>query len=86
MVFMYTNSMVRVLSGLATKRHPVNARHRFPAAVLADQTKSLDQNVQMATRKGKIFAEELADVRAKIPAVLIASGIHRTNVCEGEIA
>jgi mRNA interferase MazF len=38
--------------------------------VLADQVKSLDWRVRKATRKGAISAEELADVRAKILALI----------------
>jgi mRNA interferase MazF len=38
--------------------------------VLTDQVKSLDWRVRKATRKGKVSAEELADVRAKILALI----------------
>ena len=41
-----------------------------PAAVLADQVKSVDWRARKATRKGRISALELADVRAKILALL----------------
>jgi mRNA interferase MazF len=41
-----------------------------PAVVLADQIKSLDWRARRATRKGRISAEELADVRAKILALV----------------
>jgi len=41
-----------------------------PAAVLADQVKSLDWRVRRAKRKGRVSAEELADVRAKILALI----------------
>ena len=41
-----------------------------PSAVLADQVKSLDWRVRRATRKGRISTEELADVRAKIVALI----------------
>lgn len=41
-----------------------------PAVVLADQVKSLDWRVRRATRRGTIAAEELADVRAKILALI----------------
>jgi len=40
------------------------------SVVLADQIKSLDWRVRKATRKGAASAEELADVRAKISALL----------------
>lgn len=38
--------------------------------VLADQVKSLDWRVRKATRKGVVSPEELADVRAKILALI----------------
>src|SRR6266446_9510322 len=38
--------------------------------VLADQVKSLDWRSRKATRKGVVSAEELADVRAKILALI----------------
>jgi mRNA interferase MazF len=41
-----------------------------PAAVLADQVKSVDWRARKATRKGRISAEELADVRAKLLALI----------------
>ena len=40
------------------------------AVVLADQVKSVDWRVRRATRKGRISPEELADVRAKILALI----------------
>jgi mRNA interferase MazF len=40
------------------------------SAVLADQVKSLDWRNRRATRKGTVSAEELADVRAKILALI----------------
>ncbi len=40
------------------------------SAVLADQVKSLDWRATRATRKGVVTAEELADVRAKILALI----------------
>jgi mRNA interferase MazF len=43
----------------------------LPASVvLADQVKSLDWRVRKATRKAVVTAEELADVRAKILALI----------------
>jgi mRNA interferase MazF len=39
-------------------------------AVLADQVKSLDWRVRNATRKGVVSMDELADVRAKILALI----------------
>jgi mRNA interferase MazF len=41
-----------------------------PSAVLADQVKNLDWRSRKATRKGTISAEELAEVRAKIFALI----------------
>ena len=38
--------------------------------VLADQVKSLDWRVRKTTRKGAVSAEELAEVRAKILALI----------------
>ena len=40
------------------------------SAVLADQVKSLDWRQRQASRKGEVSAEELADVRAKIHALI----------------
>jgi mRNA interferase MazF len=40
------------------------------SVVLADQLKSLDWRARKATRKGGVSAEELADVRAKILALI----------------
>jgi len=41
-----------------------------PSAVLADQIKSLDWRKRRAKRKGVISAAELAEVRAKIRALI----------------
>jgi mRNA interferase MazF len=41
-----------------------------PSVVLADQVKSLDWRVRKATRNGAVAAEELAEVRAKILALI----------------
>jgi mRNA interferase MazF len=41
-----------------------------PNAVLADQVKSLDWRKRRARRKGVISAAELAEVRAKIRALI----------------
>src|ERR1700694_357466 len=41
-----------------------------PSAVLADQVKSLDWRRRRAKRKGAISADELAEVRAKIRALI----------------
>lgn len=40
------------------------------SAVLADQVKSLDWRVRRAKRKGRVSADELAEVRAKIVALI----------------
>ena len=42
----------------------------IPSAVLADQLKSLDWRKRRARRKGAVSAAELADVRAKIRALI----------------
>jgi len=41
-----------------------------PSAVLADQVKSLDWRMRRAKRKGAISPAELAEVRAKIRALI----------------
>ncbi len=41
-----------------------------PSAVLADQIKSLDWRTRRAKRKGAVSASELADIRAKIRALI----------------
>ena len=41
-----------------------------PSVVLSDQIKSVDWRVRKAKRKGKVSAEELAEVRAKIHALI----------------
>jgi mRNA interferase MazF len=41
-----------------------------PGVVLADQVKSLDWHKRRAKRKGKVSASELAEVRAKIHALI----------------
>ncbi len=41
-----------------------------PSVVLADQLKSLDWRSRHATRKGRVSSGELADVRAKIKALI----------------
>jgi len=41
-----------------------------PSAVLADQVKSLDWRSRNARRKGRVTAEQLAEVRAKIRALI----------------
>ena len=40
------------------------------SVVLADQLKSLDWRVRKATRKGAVSTDELAEVRAKIMALI----------------
>jgi mRNA interferase MazF len=54
------------------KNYPFEVRiaGMSPSAVLADQVKSLDWRNRKATRKGAASAEELADVRAKIRALI----------------
>ena len=43
---------------------------RPPGVVLADQVRSLDWRVRKARRKGAVSSEELAEVRAKIQALI----------------
>jgi mRNA interferase MazF len=40
------------------------------SVVLADQVKSLDWQARRATRKGRVLASELAEVRAKLKALI----------------
>ena len=41
-----------------------------PSAVLADQVKSLDWRIRNARRIGRVTAQQLAEVRAKIRALI----------------
>ena len=41
-----------------------------PSVVLADQVKSLDWRARNATKKGKVTAAELAELRAKLVALI----------------
>lgn len=54
------------------KKYPFEAviAGTSPSAVLADQVKSLDWRQRKAARKGVVSAEELAEVRAKIAALI----------------
>jgi mRNA interferase MazF len=54
------------------KNHPFEVRiaGTTPSAVLTDHVKSLDWRERRVARKGVVSAEELADVRAKIFALL----------------
>ena len=54
------------------KNYPFEVRiaGASPSAVLADQVKSLDWRKRGARRKGTISAAELAEVRAKIRALI----------------
>lgn len=45
--------------------------HDPPSAVLADQIKSLDWRARGAARKGSVSADALAEVRARIKALLL---------------
>ena len=52
-------------------RYVPEARDIVPQnVVLADQVKSLDWRARNVTRKGAVSPEELADVRAKILALI----------------
>jgi len=48
----------------------VKLQGRVAAAVLADQVKSLDWRARNARRKGRAAASELAEVRAKVRALV----------------
>jgi mRNA interferase MazF len=54
------------------KSYPFEVRiaGTLPTAVLADQVKSLDWRQRKAARKGAASADELAEVRAKILALI----------------
>jgi len=54
------------------KKYPfeVSISGTSPSVVLADQVKSLDWRKRRARRKGTISAEELAEVRAKLRALI----------------
>lgn len=54
------------------KNYPFEVRisGASPSAVLADQVKSLDWRQRRAKRKGTISPAELAEVRAKIRALI----------------
>ena len=54
------------------KHYPfeVHINSKPPSAVLADHVKSLDWRTRGATRKGRVGADELAEVRAKIHALI----------------
>jgi mRNA interferase MazF len=45
--------------------------HRPPSAILADQIRSLDWRARRAIRKGVVETRVLAEVRAKIKALLM---------------
>ena len=68
-----TNLMVCCPMTTQIKNYPFEvhiASTTPPSVVLADQIKSLDWRVRKATRKGLASADELADVRAKIFALI----------------
>ena len=48
----------------------VVASRNPPSAILADQLKSIDWRARQATKKGRVSAEILADVQAKIRSLL----------------
>jgi mRNA interferase MazF len=54
------------------KNHPFEVRlsGNLASVVLADQVKSVDWRARKAVRKGKAAAAELAEVRAKIRALI----------------
>jgi len=54
------------------KNYPfeVSISAAVPSVVLSDQIKSVDWRVRKAKRKGKVSAGELAEVRAKVHALI----------------
>ncbi len=54
------------------KNYPFEVRiaAAVPGAVLSDQIKSVDWRIRKAKRKGKVSAEELGEIRAKIRALI----------------
>jgi len=54
------------------KNYPFEVRlsASIPSVVLSDQIKSVDWRVRKAKRKGKVSADQLAEVRAKIHALI----------------
>jgi mRNA interferase MazF len=67
-----TNLMVCCPMTKRIKDYPFEVRIAGtpPAAVLADQVKSLDWLQRKAARKGRVSVAELAEVRAKISALI----------------
>ena len=67
-----TSLMICCLMTAQIKNYPFEVRiaGASPSAVLADQVKSLDWRKRGARRKGTISAAELAEVRAKIRALI----------------
>lgn len=68
-----TNLMVCCPMTTQVKNYPFEVQivsTRPPSVVLADQIKSLDWRVRKATRKGAASEDELAEVRAKIIALI----------------
>jgi mRNA interferase MazF len=67
-----TSLMVCCPMTTQTKNYPFEVVIAGPprSAVLADQIKSLDWQERRAKRKGTVSAAELADVRAKIRALI----------------
>lgn len=68
-----TNLMVCCPMTTQIKGYPFEvqiARTTPPSVVLADQIKSLDWSARKAARKGAVSADELAEVRAKILALI----------------
>ena len=54
------------------KSYPFEVRisGAVPSVVLSDQIKSVDWRARKVKRKGKVSAEELAEVRAKVHALI----------------
>lgn len=67
-----TSLMVCCPMTTQSKGYPfeVDISGKLPGVVRADQVKSLDWRVRNATRKGHVSDAELADVRAKVVALI----------------
>ena len=67
-----TNLMICCPMTTQSRNYPfeVPIAGNSPGVVLADQVKSLDWRSRKAAKKGRVSADELADVRAKILALI----------------
>lgn len=60
-----------LVTDVPTYPFEVVVSHDPPSAVLADQVESLDWRARKAARKGKVDPDILAEVQAKIRALLM---------------